>query len=209
MKIRDYVWLCAGVLVTPTSAFDNIRRKRNELSVWFAPVMLFLLVAVYLASVLLTHYPVSATDLRKTNLLFEIAVPLIPAVVWTVSGYAISTIMDGNCKFKEFACSVALSTVPFIAFTIPLTAFSYVLEAKQAALFSVLRTALLLWVVVLLLYSYMELNEYTAGQTVKTVLLSVVAMLAILFVCFILYSMTEQLIAFIRQLIFEIRLLGL
>ena len=117
--------------------------------------------------------------------------------------------MDGSAKFIEFATASVCSVLPFILLSLPLTAVSYLLEINQSGFFSTLTSGVLIWIVLLLFYSFMSLNEYSLSKAVGIVFLVLLVMFAICFIAFILYSMTNQFIGFIKQLILEIQLLGM
>ena len=207
MKMKEYIGLCAGVLVSPGDACFYIKRNKNRLSLVFPAVMLAVLALLYVVFIQLTNYAVSTVNLRSESMLIYIVLPVAAVVLWTVSGYAVSTILDGSAGFKEFAVSVASCVMPFVALALPLTAVSYLLEMGQASFFGVLQYGILLWIIALLFYNFMTLNEYSFKKAVGTAVLGLLVMLAICFILFILYSMTNQVITFIKQVMLEIQLL--
>ena len=209
MKPKEYFGLCTGYIISPTDACEYIKRNKNRLSYGFIVIMLGLLAAADIAFVELTNYPLSTVNLRSQNIFLYVAVPVIALLVWIVSGYAVSTITDGSAKFKEFAAASVCSVLPFIVLSLPLVGVSYLLEINQSGFFSVLTGGIILWIVLLLFYSFMTLNEYGFSKAVGITLLVLLVMFAICFIAFILYSMTNQLIDFIKQFIMELQLLGM
>lgn len=209
MKPREYFGLCTGYIISPTDACEYIKRNKNRLSYGFIVIIFGLLAAADIAFAELTNYPLSSVDLRSQNIFLYIAVPVIALIVWIISGYAVSTIMEGSAKFKEFAAASVCSVLPFIALSLPLTAVSYLLEANQAVFFSALKGAVIIWIILLLFYSFMTLNEYSFSKAAGVTVLVLLVMFAICFIAFILYSMANQLIDFIKQFVMELQLLGM
>ena len=208
MKIRDYFWLSIGTVFYPADALALIKKKREKLSMLFVLAMLILFSVFYLLGIQFTHFPLQTVNLRTTNILTQLSLPLILIISWMVSGYAVSSIFDGSVKFKEFAVSIVCALVPYIIFAIPIALFSYILEINQFSLYSLINTFLIIWIVILMFYSYMTLNDFSFRKNIATCLLSIVVMAAMLFIAFIIYSMTIQIIQFAREVFLEIQLIN-
>lgn len=198
--------LVLEVIFHPATAFSRIKETRDRLQYKAILVFLALISAVRLLSVYGTHFPLSSIDPRSSNLLMELGILLLPILTWIVSAYAMTSILDGEVKFKELFMATVLSMVPYILFQLPLTAVSYLFDLSGKGTYTFLNALITVWVLLLFFTNLKMLNGYTVGKTIKVALLSLATIVFIWFLIFIFYSLTLQVLDFIRMILLEIRL---
>lgn len=203
-----YLKLGLMVLFEPQQAFTLIKRHRKSIPVFVPLILLLLCLAVRVASIYLTHFPLAAQTPENTNLeepIFELLVPLFS---WIGGIYLVTTIRDGEMTFYEVLLSVSYSLLPYILLGTPLALSTHLMSANELSLYQTLKFAVLLWCGILLFYSILHMNSYSFLQTVFNCLLAIFAILFIWAVLVLLFILSEKLIDFFAEVISEYRLLG-
>lgn len=198
--------LFVQIIFHPISAFNKIKEHRDQLKYYPVIVFLAIISVLRVVSVYGIHFPVSTIDIRQSNIMIQIGIVLIPLMTWVVSAYAITSIMDGEVKFKELAVATMFSTAPYIIFGLPLIGFSYLFDLNGKTTYDFFNGLIIVWVVVLVLMNLKMLNGYTMSKTFRVALLSITAIIVIWFLTFIFYALTIQVLDFIRLILLEIRL---
>lgn len=206
MKMADYLWLIPGVVFHPIETCLRIKEKRDTLSLIPAGILLLLYTAASLGMVYLVHFPLATVDPRTSNAFLQIGIYVVPIISWTASAYGVTSIMDGEVKAKELITAVAYGLIPYTIITILATAGSYLISATQTGLYGAIQTIAVTWLVLFQAMAIYVLNGYTFWKTLRTIFLIIVGMALIVFIAFLLYSMSAQLFAFLGGFLREMTL---
>jgi len=199
--------LSKAIMFHPIDAFYYIKSRKKSISYISCILLLLGVVAVRIASIFITHFPIASIQPRDTNIWLETVKLLLPVLTWVISCYAITTISEGETLLSEIFASAAYSMVPYIVFTIPLALLSRVMESNQLLLYNALNIIILAWVLLTFFLSVKTLNNYTTGQTVKVCIVSLITMLLIWAVLLLLFALSSQLIQFIWDIVMEIKMI--
>ncbi len=203
-----YLKLGLMILFEPQQAFTLIKRHRKAIPVWVPVSLLLLCLVVRIASIYLTHFPMSAQTPENTNLAESVLGLIVPLFSFMGGIYLVTSIRDGETTFYETLLAVSYSLLPYILLGLPLALFTRLMSANEMSLYQTVQFAILLWCGILLFYSIMHMNSYTFAQTVFNCLLAVFAVLFIWAVLVLLFILSEKLIDFFAEVINEYRLLG-
>ena len=203
-----YLKLGLMILFEPQQAFTLIKRHRKAIPVWVPVSLLLLCLVVRIASIYLTHFPMSAQTPENTNLTESVLGLIDPLFSFMGGIYLVTSIRDGETTFYETLLAVSYSLLPYILLGLPLALFTRLMSANEMSLYQTVQFAILLWCGILLFYSIMHMNSYTFAQTVFNCLLAVFAVLFIWAVLVLLFILSEKLIDFFAEVINEYRLLG-
>jgi hypothetical protein len=204
--MRQMLRLSVMTLFHPITAFQYIKRERDQ-KFSYLPILLMLLlaVAVKIASLYGTHYPLTLVDLRYANIFLEVSTLLLPVLTWALASYAMTTILDGETLLREALLAMAYALTPYILFTLPLTALSHVLEIEQATFYHGMEYALLGWVILLTIVQLKEMNNYSGKKTLLVVLLSVFTMALLWATVALIFTIVSQFIGMIVEMVTEVR----
>lgn len=203
-----YLKLGLMVLFEPQQAFTLIKRHRKAVPVWVPVSLLLLCLAVRIASVYITHFPMSTQTPENTNLGESVLALAVPLLSWMGGIYLVTSIRDGETTFYETLLAVSYSLLPYILLGTPLALATRLMSANEMSIYQTVQVAILLWCGILMFYSTMHMNSYTFVQTVMNCLLAVFAILFIWAVLVLLFILSEKLIDFFTEVINEYRLLG-
>jgi Gluconolactonase len=123
---------------------------------------------------------------------------------WVVCNYLVSTIYKGEGRFRDVVYGSAYALFPLVPAGIPITLLSNVLTLNEASIFHFLQLAMYLWVGLLLFWKVQSIQNYSVGETVVNMSLSVLTMAVCGVLLFIVYVLTSELFSFIYSIYQEV-----
>lgn len=129
-------------------------------------------------------------------------------VLWCVTSWCMSTLMDGEGRIGEIWCVTTISMLPKVILTLPLVALSNVLAAEEEFFLQFGTVCMWVWIAALLFIGMMTLHQYTLGKTVWLCVLSVLCIVCIAFLTLLFVSIFQQLVTFVQTIFRESMNLG-
>ena len=133
---------------------------------------------------------------------------LIPIISFSITCYAVTSILSGEVKFKDLFTAFFFSLIPYVILTIPITALTWILSLESGCLYTVLNIIKWAWVIILGFQSVKQMNDYEFSKTVGVILLSVLAMLLLWITLFLIALFCVQWIQFFQSIFNEFRMLA-
>lgn len=140
----------------------------------------------------------------QLNSLDELKFIVLPFLLWCVANWSLTTLMDGEGKFKEIVMATAYALLPLVIVYIPQMLYSNVITSDESSFYYMLEAIALVWSCWLLFTGTMTVHQYTAGKTIATMLLTLVVMGIIIFLGVLFFSMLQQMISFVSSIYNEI-----
>lgn len=188
----------------PNEGFHKLKQLGNA-SLPSAMIILFAVVATYVASRQYTGFIFNTADLTRINLPMEIASVLVPFVLWSMVNWALTTLMDGKGKFWEIVSATSFSLIPMVLIPAPLIVISNYITIEEGSFYYFFQTLALLWSGVLILFGgVMTTHEYDLTKSVWTCVLTVAGIGFVLFLSFLGINLSEQVLMFVDELITEL-----
>lgn len=125
-------------------------------------------------------------------------------LLWCVSNWSMTTLMDGKGTMKDIYCYMCYSLRPIIILMPVATLVSYVLPLEAASLLNLITGIAVVWTAFLIFSGTATTHQYSVGKTVGTIVLTVVGMLIILFLLILTITLIQQIIAFVSLIAKEI-----
>lgn len=176
-------------------------------SVLSASVLYLLALLVWLLDQICTAplFNTMAFSFSWRNPLVVTGVAVVPAVLFVIGNYFISSINDGEGTFKNVYIAMAYALSLFIL-TLPLTTLlSYALTMNEAFVHTLLRAVILGYTAVLIFLSAKETHAYSAGAAIKNLLLTALFVVLCAMAIAILYMVFNELYWFAASLFEEVR----
>jgi tetratricopeptide (TPR) repeat protein len=123
--------------------------------------------------------------------------------LFVLCSYLITSIQDGEGTFGEIFKGFSYSTYPFILGTVFSTLASYVATTNELFLLNFLFFAGLIGTVLMIFLSISEIQNYSFGQTVKSILFTLFFIIIILLVISFVQMTIGQLFSFFEEIIKE------
>ena len=140
----------------------------------------------------------------RYELFSDIGIILAAVLGLTLCHYLVCTINDGEGRVKQIFTYFCYSLTPYIVLTPAAFLLSHVLTLNEQFLLTFLRIITAGWMAVLIVIGIREVNNYTAKETAKVILLTVFTVLIMALIIFVLYILWAQVIEFISAIAGEV-----
>ena len=140
----------------------------------------------------------------KFNLISVVGMVVLPAFLWCLCNWSVTTLFDGDGSPKAIIMATAYALVPFTLFQIPIAILTNLLSGEEASIITVLNIIAIAWSVFLIFCGMLTIHQYTGGQTILTIIVTVLGMFLLLFLVVLLYNLLQQLIIFVISIYNEI-----
>lgn len=193
------------VLWHPFDFFDDLQEPGR--AKWFHPALFVLLACVAkMLSIVLTGYAFQTWEPYEISWVQEWVWLIVPWFSWCVANWAVSTILEGEGKFKEIIVGSSFALVPYILFIVPITLLTHVIGIDENSIYVVLNIGIFLWVAWLILVKVRVLHDFEIGKTIWIVVLTLLGIAIIWFIGILLYGLANQFIQFVLDLGKELKL---
>jgi hypothetical protein len=177
----------------------------EPLTAWIA---LFLLFGVYVASLVFSGFIFNPIVLEDTILFNEAMKILLPVLLFVVSNYLMSSLMEGEGTLKATFVNTIGSLTPAF-FLLPLAiVLSNVLTQNEGFLYYFTLSAMVGWIGVLLFFVVKETHNYSVTQTIVNLLLTLLMMVVLIVILLMVYLMVLQVSNFLVDIVKEAILRG-
>jgi tetratricopeptide (TPR) repeat protein len=180
------------------------RKYENYLSITSASILYVLMFLEYLYAQYQTGFIFNSNSIEHTSLIILITKFFGPIILFIISNYLVSSINDGEGRFKDIYIGTIYSLVPYWLFLLPLTWVSRILTFNEAFIYSFSLEIMICWSAVIVFIMIKELHGYTISETIRNILLTLFCMIISVLVIFILYVLFKQLIDFVYSVIQEV-----
>lgn len=123
---------------------------------------------------------------------------------WVIGSRAVSTFLDGSGTAGGICISSARALIPYIIQLYVCVGLSHILVQDEAVFIQVIHFAGIIWTAALLFLAVMNIHGYTPGRTLFSILLTISAMLIMLFLLVLFMSLIQQVWVFASSVFTEI-----
>ena len=142
----------------------------------------------------------------QLNVIVEFAKTIGLFMVWILCNWAITTLMDGEGKFKEIWVFSSYALIPYV-FALPiLTILSNILVLEEGAFLSIAVSIVLIYTLINETMALKEVHQYSLFKTIFTALIAIGTIILVALLITIVYSMFSQLVTFVLTIINESKL---
>ncbi len=134
------------------------------------------------------------------NIFLYIASVLFPLALWVIGNWALTTLFDGKGRLGQvyMASCYALAPYPLVQF--PLMIFSNFVTVDEAEFYSVIGVLTLIYAAILIIVAMGQIHEFSAGKNLLFTVASLFAMLVMVFILLLFFSMISQGVAYFISL---------
>jgi tetratricopeptide (TPR) repeat protein len=200
-KLAQEVTYSINVIKRPQDMFFGIKRM-NEASYLSGLIIWVLFLVVYLVNMYGTGF--LFRDASLNNVMIELVLIAGIFMLYVVVNYLVSTLNDGEGRFKDVFIASSYILVPFIIFTLPMTVLSHFLTYNEGFIFSFYHQIVLVWTVILIVISIQGVHNYTMWETIKNIIVIIFGMFILILLGLLIYAFLGQMIEFITSLIREV-----
>lgn len=180
--------------------YENKGKLRVALAILLGVTVMMILKRQYSGYVVNFNYPL---DLNSIN---ELKYIVFPFLLWCIANWSLTTLMDGEGKFKEIVIATGYAMLPLILLYLPNLLLSNVITLREASFYYLLESVATLWFVWLMFIGTMTVHQYTVMKTIVTMLLTIVVMGVIIFLGLLFFSLIQQIVGFVYTIYQELSL---
>ena len=193
------------VLRHPIDAFWEIRFEKKG-SVKVGCILLLLTLAAMVFNRQARGFIFNSNYNVPLDMLYQIEILILPVLLFSVSNWAITTLMDGKGSFRDIFLVICYSLIPFILFNFISPVLSNQLSINDAAYLIVFDAIGYIWSGLMIFVGIKTIHEYSIGKMFGTLFLTAAAAAIIIFICLLFFSLLQELGSFVYSIYREISL---
>ncbi|GGD51303.1 YIP1 family protein [Paenibacillus nasutitermitis] len=184
------------------------RMKGRRISVVSLGIVLLLVLAGRLLSLYGTGFIFHPVDLNAIRPGRELALFFAPFATWIVANYLVSTVKDGEGRFRDVLQASIFAMVPYVVLTGPIVVLTHILVLEEGILVSSLTSIMWLWMIVLFLVGSQVIHNFEFVENIRNSVITVLTV-GLIWIFFIVSAgLTYNVTDFIYQLYKEVAVLG-
>lgn len=202
MDLRPGEWVKHSI-THPAEGFEDMRwKKAGSLKIAFAIVLLLFLAQI--ADGRLYGFQFGISYDKTFNIIPYIVNSIVLFGAWVVGNWAVCTLLDGEGTMKNICIYSAYALIPYIVQIFINVLLSHILIQDEAVFMQAIRIIGVGWSVILLFSAIKSVHQYSFGKTVFAIILTIVAMMIMLFLLVLFMSLIQQVYIFISTIYTEI-----
>lgn len=137
---------------------------------------------------------------EELNLFLYLASVLFPLMLFVVGNWGCTTLFDGKGKLGQVYMGTCYCLTPYPLIQFPLMIFSNLVTVDEKEFYTVLSGFSLVWVGLLIIAAMGQIHEYSMAKNLLFMVASLFAMLVIIFILMLFFSMITQGLAYFLSL---------
>ncbi|ALS29060.1 gluconolactonase [Paenibacillus sp. 32O-W] len=183
------------ILKHPLDGFSDLRFK-NSGGYVSAFLLLGSAVLVLLVKTYYTGFSFNPRPASELNGGFIMSGFLVSWLSWVVCHYLIGSIQQGEARFKDVFVGSSYALFPFVLLSLPLALVSNVLTLSEASIYQFFEWGAMLWCGALFFWKIQSLQNYSVGETVVNIALTLLAMIVMWVLIFTVFGLASELVSF-------------
>lgn len=202
MDLRPAEWV-KHAITHPVEGFEDMRwKKSGSLKIAFLIVFLLFLSQIAYGRMYGQQFYV-AYD-KTFNIVPYIMQTIVVFAAWVVGNWSICTLLDGEGTMRNICIYSAYSLIPYIAQRFINVLLSHILIRDEYVFMQAIEIIGVGWTAILLFSAIKSVHQYSFGKTVFAIILTVAAMLIMLFLLVLFMSLIQQVYIFASTIYTEL-----
>jgi sugar lactone lactonase YvrE len=176
----------------------------NRVSLLSSNIILVTVIIFYIINKYFCGFLFKTVREGSFDVLSDIGMILVALLLVVGCNYLMCTINDGEGKLKHIYCAFIYSFSPYVILMPFIFIFSHVVTFNEEFFVSFGRFCMVVWILVLVVISIREINNYTVGETAKIIFLTLFTILIVCLIAFILYVLWAQVFDFVQSVVREV-----
>ncbi len=190
----------------PVQGFYDLKNDPRRRSFPAAIMWIVLLGFSAVLRELLTGYLYSESEYAKLNINIPMTfiAAVLPYILFSISNWCFTSLMDGDGKLVDIFCATAFATVPLTIcnlISIPVSNYASLSESATYTFILGLGTTL---TYVMIFLGMITTHQYSVGKGLITAILTIMGMAVIAFIVILIFFLIQQIVNFIGSLSTEI-----
>lgn len=161
-----------------------------------ANTILFLTLLMRILKLRFTSFIFIQVYWEDLNILTYVASVAFPLALFVIGNWALTTLFDGKGRLGQVYIATCYALTPFPLVQLPLMIFSNFVTVEEAEFYAVINIISLVWVAFIGVLGMSQVHEYGFGKNILFLVATVFAMLVMIFILMLFFSMISQGIAY-------------
>ena len=202
MDLTQRQWVKHAV-IHPFEGFEDMRWKKSG-SLKIAMLIVLLLFFGEIANGRLYGFQFYISYDKTFNIIPYMVRSFVLFGAWTVGNWAVGTLLEGEGTLRNICNYSAYSLIPYIVQLYVNVLLSHILVRDESIFMQVIELIGTCWTVILLFSAVKSVHQYSLKKTVLAVVLTIAAMLIMLFLLVLFMSLIQQVYIFISTVYTEL-----
>jgi hypothetical protein len=191
-KSFKFAFYCA---THPIDGFwDLTHEKRGTYAA--ANTILIITIISRIMKLQFTSFVVDPVYWEDINIFLYIGSIIFPLLIWVVGNWALTTLFDGKGRLGQVYMATCYCLLPYPLIQFPLIILSNMVTKEEMQFHTTLSAVSLIWVLVWIVFAMGQIHEYSFGKNILFTVASLFAMLVIVFILLLFFSMISQGVAY-------------
>ena len=186
--------------------WDLTHEKRGTYAAANTILIITLLVRVF--KLQFTSFIFNKVYWEELNIFLYLASVLFPLALFVVGNWALTTLFDGKGRLGQVYMATCYALTPYPLIQIPLIIFSNGVTVDEAEFYTVVSGISLVWAALLIIAAMGQIHEYSMAKNILFMVASLFAMMVMIFILLLFFSMITQGVAYFislgRELLFRL-----
>lgn len=178
--------------------WDLTHEKRGTYAA--ANTILFVTILIRILKLRYTSFLFIQVYWEDINIFLYIASILFPLALWVVGNWALTTLFDGKGRLGQVYMATCYGLLPYPVFQLPLMIASNFVTIEEGQFYSVLSVISLVYCAFLIIAGMGQIHDFSMGKNILFTIASLFAMLVMVFILMIFFSMITQGISYFISL---------
>lgn len=191
------------VMIHPNEGFEELSYHKRG-----SPLLATVVVVCFFLFTLLERFGLAFRfnhySVENCNVFLIFVSTICLVCIAAAANWALSTLWDGKASLRMIWIVIGYALAPHVMGILLRTLLSHLCTLEDSALLSMAAAACTLWSGLILWFGMLQTQEYSIGKNLACLLGTVVGILLILFLCFLVMLLFQQLGTFIYSLFDEI-----
>lgn len=186
----------------PINGFYEIRHHGKG-NIKLSLLIVFLCGVAYCINRRYASFIVNSTDPMNVNSVLNILAMFALFFLFCLGNWSVTCLMNGEGRMEDIITVTGYSLLPIPLLFVPATLFSQFVAADEQTFYYLLMNIAVIWGALLVICSNMVIHNYTLTKELKTLILTLAAMVIILFIILLFYTMFQKIAEFIKSIYTE------
>lgn len=182
---------CLYVIFHPFDGFWDLTHEKRG-SVAAATVIFIMVILTQIWTWTYSSFPFYFPQWEYFNLFIEVLPTAVLFLIWCIANWSLTTLMNGKGKLKDIYMATAYALTPYVLIKIPLIFLTYILSYDESTYYTVFDSLSIMWCVILIIAAMMMIHDYTVGKAIFSSVLTILAMMIIIFLIVMFFSLITQ-----------------
>lgn len=137
---------------------------------------------------------------EELNIFLYLSSVLFPLALFVVGNWALTTLFDGKGRLGQVYMACCYCLTPYPLMQLPLMIFSNFVTVEEAEFYTVFSGLSLVWCALLFIAAMGQIHEYSMGKNLLFMVVTLFAMLVMIFILMLFFSMISQGVAYFISL---------